>query len=235
MLSAGAVFLTCWWFVLRDSALEPAFCWVEPGLGARMAASWESSHRSAFSGAPGTNVLAPTVSYSPTLLPSTPLGDPPRPEVGLAQALLESLLCAGSQCTLQEWSLCLPLSCGAPILKPPCPSKSDVWAPPPNVRLRLCSLTRAQNSYLCGRTSVIQLFSSLCVNHPVDIGFDYIVKSSLLPFCYGFFFVFGFRMSFSVGSSLFIQWLVVILVLSSEEVSLSPSTLPSCWELGGYF
>jgi hypothetical protein len=143
---------------------------------------------------------------------------------------LESLLCAGSQCTLQEWSLCFPQSrlfwslcfpqsCGAPVLKPPCPSKSDVWAPPPNVRLRLCSLTGAQNSYLCGRTSVIQLFSSLCVNHPVDIGFDYIVKSSLLPFCYGFFFVFGFRISFSVCSSLFIQRLVVILALSSEEVS----------------
>ena len=158
----------------------------------------ESSHRSVLSGAPGTNLLAPKVSYSPNPFP---LQAPP---VGLAQSLLESLLCAGSQGTLQEWSLCFPESCGAPELKPPCPSKSDVvWAPPPNVRL--CSLTRAQNSDLCGRTSVIQLFSSLCVNHPVDIGFDYIMKSSPLPFCYGFFFAFGFRVSFSVGSSLFIQ------------------------------
>ena len=153
---------------------------------------------------------------------------------------LESLLCAGSQCTLQEWSLCFPQSRLFWSLFPPVqalleflfppvlwcsrtqaslPFKADVWAPPPNVRFRLCSLTRAQNSYLCGRTSVIQLFSSLCVNHPVDIGFDYIVKSSVLPFCYGFFFVFGFRISFSVCSSLFIQRLVVILALSSEEVS----------------
>ena len=56
---------------------------------------------------------------------------------------------------------------------------------------------------LTSRTSVIQLFSSLWVTPLAGRGFDYIPKSPLLPSPYGFFFVFGCKLSFLVDSSLF--------------------------------
>ena len=90
----------------------------------------------------------------------------------------------------------------------------------------------AQYSHFCGKTSVIYLFSSLGVAHPVGIGFDFITKVSFLLSCCGFFFVFWCRISFLVGSKLLllmvVQQLVVILMFSWKEVSSSPSTPLSC-------
>ena len=47
------------------------------------------------------------------------------------------------------------------------------------------------------------IISSLWVAHLASMGFDYIVNVLLLPSCCDFFFVFGCRISFLVGSSLF--------------------------------
>lgn len=64
--------------------------------------------------------------------------------------------------------------------------------------------------------------------------FDIIAGVSLLPSC-DFFFVFGFRFSILVGSSLFklmvVQHLVMIFLLLWEEVSSASSTPPSCHSL----
>ena len=63
------------------------------------------------------------------------------------------------------------------------------------------------------------------------MGFDFIVIVPLLPSPCGFSFVFECGVSILVSSSVFlsmiVQQLVVILVLSQEEVSAHPSTLPS--------
>ena len=47
-----------------------------------------------------------------------------------------------------------------------------------------------------GRTSLVLLFSSSWVTHLVGMGFDFTVIAALLPSCWSFFFVFGFRESF---------------------------------------
>ena len=63
------------------------------------------------------------------------------------------------------------------------------------------------------------------------MGFDFIMIVPLLPSHCGFSFVFGCGVSFLVGCSVFlsmvVQQLVVISVLSQEEVSSRPSTPPS--------
>ena len=63
------------------------------------------------------------------------------------------------------------------------------------------------------------------------MGFDFIVIVALLSSSCGFSFVFGCGVSVLVSSRVFlsmiVQQLVVILVLSQEEVSTRPSTLPS--------
>ena len=75
------------------------------------------------------------------------------------------------------------------------------------------------------------LFSSLWVTHQTGMGFDFVMIVPLLPACCGFF-VFGygvffyFLMDSSVLLSKIIQQLVVILVLSQEEMSACPSTPP---------
>ena len=70
----------------------------------------------------------------------------------------------------------------------------------------------AQDFDSCRRTSVVQLFSSLWVTHLV--GMDFIMIAPLLPSHCGFF-VFGCRVPFLVGPTIFlpivIQQLVVIL------------------------
>ena len=61
--------------------------------------------------------------------------------------------------------------------------------------------------------------------------FYFIMIVPFLTFFCGFFFVFGGEVHFLVGSSILllmaVQQLVVILVLSQEEMNASPSTLPS--------
>lgn len=71
------------------------------------------------------------------------------------------------------------------------------------------------------------------------MGFDYVVKVLVLPFCCGLVFVFGCK-SYLVASSLFFFFVnscstVVILVFLQEEVSSSPSILPSFLESRGCF
>ena len=62
------------------------------------------------------------------------------------------------------------------------------------------------------------------------MGFDFIVAVPLLPSCCGFF-AFGHGVSFLIGSSILlsmvVQQLVVILVLSQDEMSARSSTPPS--------
>ena len=76
------------------------------------------------------------------------------------------------------------------------------------------------------------LFSSLWGTHPAGMGFDFIMIVPLLLSCCGFFFVFGcgvffFLVGSSILLSMIVQQLVAILVLSQEEMSTRPSTLPS--------
>ena len=171
----------------------------------------ESSHQWISPGVPTTSIFAPTVSHSQLLPPEEILQDP---KINLAQVPMESLLFPGPQCTwklvwiLQEWSLCFSQSCGTTAHKHHWPSKPNaLGAPPFNARLLdWWNWRGAQNLYLW-ENLCDTIFSSLWVVHPVGIGFDYIMKASLLLSHCGFFFVFGYRISFLVGSSLFCQQL----------------------------
>ena len=81
------------------------------------------------------------------------------------------------------------------------------------------------------RTSLVLLFSSLWVTYPAVMGFDFTVVTPLLPSHCGFF-VYGCGVSLLVFSSnllwMVVQQLVVIFVLSQEEMSIGPST-PTSW------
>ena len=63
---------------------------------------------------------------------------------------------------------------------------------------------------------MVQLLSNLWFTYLAGVGFDFVTTAPFLPSSYGFFFVFGCRVSFWVGSSIFllmvVQQLVVILV-----------------------
>ena len=157
----GAGFPPCWLFGLRCPSTGA--CRLLGGARSQCQNGdlQDSSRQWIFTGASATSVLAPTVSHSWPLPPQEILQDLP---VGLAQAPMESLLCPGSQCTwnlvctLQEWSLCFPQSCGAPALKPHWPSKPNaLGAPPPEARPPpgWGAWYGSQNSHSCGRTSEI--------------------------------------------------------------------------------
>ena len=125
-----------------------------------------------FPGASATSVIAPIVNHSQLLPPQETLQDP---HVGLSQDPVESLLCPGSQyvwnlvCIIQKWRSLFP-----PVLRPHWPSKPNALGTPPNAKSPgLGAWSGAQHSHSCGRTSVIQLSSSLWVTHLVDMGFDY--------------------------------------------------------------
>ena len=79
-----------------------------------------------------------------------------------------------------------------------------------------------QSLHNSGRTSLVLLFSSLCVTHPKRTGFDFIVIVPLLLSRLSFF-VSECEISFLVGSSILlsmiVQQLVVILVFLQEEMS----------------
>ena len=86
-----------------------------------------------------TSLLDPSVSHSQLLSPQEIFQGP---QASPVQALVESEVCAESQCmsnfvcTLQEWSLCFPLSCVTSVLKPHWPSMPNaLGSPPPNARL----------------------------------------------------------------------------------------------------
>ena len=131
------------------------------------------------------------------------------------------------------WSLFLPILWKASNQIPLAFQVIPWGRPVPLLGPQAGSLTWVQNLHRSRRTALISLFSSLCT-HPTGVGFDFTVIVSLLPACCGFFFVFGYGVSFfclflvdsSVLLSTIIQQLVVILVLSQEEMSARPSTLP---------
>ena len=122
-------------------------------------------------------------------------------------------------CALQEWSLCSSDSLGLPKLFPGWPGW-DVWR-------------GAQNLYNSGTTSLITAVLLLWVAHLAiwDIILLWLcpsfclIAASPLSLDVGFFFF--FLMGSSVLLSMFVEQLVVILVLSKEEVNAGSSTLPS--------
>ena len=134
---------------------------------------------------------------------------------------------------LHDWSLCFPRFSGRPIVKSCWPSRPDSLGIPssfvgslagkPDVGFRTFTIVQELLWYYCSL--------SLRRSHPVGKGFDLIViKPLLLSHC-GFFLAFGRVVSFLVGSSVLlsviVQQLVAVLVLSQEEMSTHPSTLPS--------
>ena len=90
-----------------------------------------------------------------------------------------------------------------------------------------CGVQNLHNSW---STYLISLFSSLSVTHPVCLGFDFVMIVPLLLSHWSFF-LFKHALSFLVGSSVLllmvVQQLVLILVLSQEEMNTCLSTLPS--------
>ena len=111
----------------------------------------------------------------------------------LLQILLESLLCAGTQCTwrpvgtLQEWSLCFPQSCGVPEHKPCWPSMHNAPGASPKARPRsMETWCRAQNFSNCGGASAIDILQFVGWS-PGRKWFVYIAKEPLLPSWCSFF------------------------------------------------
>ena len=140
-------------------ALELAGYWVGPGLSTKWWPPGELTLRNIPWGL-RYQCPCPTVGHSQ----SPPLQETLQNlQVGLTRAPVESLLCLGSQgtwtlvCTLQEWSLCFPQSCGAPALKCLWPFKAKcsrdsssgcqtpIWG----------AWRGAQNSHSSGRTSTV--------------------------------------------------------------------------------
>ena len=142
-----------------------------------------------------------------------------------------SFTLAISWCALQEWNLFLPLlwkSCNqislACKVRFPRDSLSLCWSPGWE------AWHGAQNHHNSGRTSLVLLFSSLWVTLLAGMGFDFIMIAPLLPFHCGFFFVFGWGLSFLVGStvllSMVVQKLVAILGVLQAEMSTHHYTPP---------
>ena len=96
---------------------------------------------------------------------------------------------------------CFPQSCGIPIIKSHRPSSSDsLRIPSPFVESPGWEAWHVvQNLHNSGRTSLILLFSSLCVTYLTGMGFDFIMVTLLLQSRCGFFFVFGRGISFIGG------------------------------------
>ena len=92
-----------------------------------------------------------------------------------------------------------------------------------------------ENLHDSGRTCLVLLFFSLCVSHSAGMGFDYMVNvhltvlfphltvASSLSLDMGYLFLVGS----SILLPMIVLQLVAILLLSQEEMSAHPSTLPS--------
>ena len=137
-------------------------------------------------------------------------------------------------CAPSKSGVCFPQSCGAPALKPCWPSKPNALGlllPDP----QLGSLMWGSELSLQWDNLWDRVIFSLWVTHPAGMGFDYIVKVPLLPSHCGSFFIFGCRISFMVGSRVFLSIVVQQLVscdfgafMRGEKVISSPATPPSC-------
>jgi len=121
-----------------------------------------------------------------------------------------------------------PQSCGNLVIKSHWPSQSGSLGIPSPFAISpgLEAWCEAQNLHNKRRISLVLLFS------PMAMGFDLIVFVPLVLPHYSFFFVFGHGVCFFGGFqhllSMAVQQLVVILVLSQEEMSTCPST-PLSW------
>ena len=120
-----------------------------------------------------------------SLLTHTSMRGPPILAGSLVQSSMGSLLFSPGCwcmwdfiCALQGWTLFLPV----PLLDP--------QAGKPDMGLR---------TFTSGRTSFMLLFSNLWITHLAGMGFYFIVIVPLLSSCYGFFFVFGHRVSLFGG------------------------------------
>ena len=101
----------------------------------------------------------------------------------------------------------VPQSYGSLVIKSHWASRSDsLRTPSPFVRSPGWEAWRGvQNLRSGGRTSLVVLFSSLWVAHLAGMGFEFIVIVPLLPSHCGVF-VSGCGASFSVGSSVLLEW-----------------------------
>ena len=124
-------------------------------------------------------------------------------------------------------------SCGYCVIKSHWSSKSDSLVIPslfsrsPGWE----ALHETQNLQKSERTSLVSLFSRLCVAQAAVKGSNFIMFSPLLPSSCSFFFIFECGVYFLAGSPVFllsmvVQQLVAILVVS-QKMSPHPSTPPS--------
>ena len=136
-----------------------------------------------------------------------------------------------------SWVLACAKFCSCPprveSLFPPVLWKCCNQIPPafkvrfPGESQSLCGIPRLGSlKWGSGRTSLVLLFSSLWAAHLACMGFDFIMFVPLLP-CHCSFFLslevgYLFLMGSSILLSMVVQQLVVILVLSQEEMSACP-------------
>ena len=126
----------------------------------------------------------------------------PQTLTGRSDSVSFSLVhCTHKVLLMSSKSFCFPLSCGSSVIKSHCPSKSDFlgilsfFAGFPSWEIR-CG---GYNLYNSVRTSLILLFSSLWVTHPMGMGFDFIMIAPLLPSNCCFSLVLGCGLSFLGG------------------------------------
>ena len=151
---------------------------------------------------PPRTAVASAPSLQQALLTHVSVGDPltltGRPDSVSVGSLLLPLECTRF-CAFK--SLCFPQSRGSSAIKSHCPSKSDFlgilsfFAGFPSWEIR-CGGYNLHNSV---RTSLILLFSSLWVTHPMGMGFDFIMIAPLLPSNCCFSLVLGCGLSFLGG------------------------------------
>ena len=200
-------------FAWSIPALEPKGCWVGSGLGIKMAAS-RTAHTNEYSPSTSTTrVLVPVVSQS-CLQHQETLQEK---QVGLAQAPMKSLLfplAPSAHKTLHApfknrgtfppapWS-----SCNQALLafKAKCSGGSSSWYQTP----RLESLMWGSEVSLLWENFWDIIIFQFVGLPPRGYGTWLYCKCTPPPPSHcGFFFVFGSRISFLVGSSLFCQWLL---------------------------
>ena len=136
-------------------------------------------------------------------------------------------------CALHNWGVCFSQSSGRPVIKSFWPWRPDsLGIPGPFFRfLGWEAWHEVQNLHNSARTSLVLLFSSLW--SPTQQVWDLILSWLCPSYCLAVAFSLSLDVGylFLVGSSILlsmvVQQLVAILVLSQEEMSAYPSTLPS--------
>ena len=227
---SGTVFLPCWLVGLSFPTLDPKGCIGRDWALVSMNTPQHPCHQC-------------PCPHSELQVPLASPGDPPRPAGRSGPGSYEvTPFPTGSQgtwdlCALWEWHLFPPVLWSSPAglqsqmlwglipLMPDPPAWGAWHGLGTHSWENLCDPVIFQ---FLGHPS---MWSSI---HP-GTGFDYIMSASLLQSCCGLFFVFGSWTSLLVGSGsgllMVVQYSVVILVFSWEEVSSGPSVPPSCQEI----